>query len=145
MFPADGIMVDTNRLVVNGGIVGIGTTTPGTKLEVAGGIKPGNVTTGASCAGNSEGSFGYDSTAHAPVYCGNTGLWTAIGGVVSIPSGTHCGWSATNCSGTYASSCIVTCQGYNPSVSCPSGYTQKVICDDNGNNCGQGNFVCVKN
>ncbi|WP_415061950.1 hypothetical protein [Bdellovibrio sp.] len=69
----------TGYTILNGN-VGIGTTTPGVALDVIGNIRPGStgVTTGGACIG--EGSFGYDLTAHALVYCSNTGLWTALGG-----------------------------------------------------------------
>lgn len=61
------------------GNVGIGTNNPGAKLDVAGGIRPGNANIGAACAPNPEGTFAYDMVAHKPVYCNNLGVWTASG------------------------------------------------------------------
>lgn len=75
----------SNIYNTNTGNVGIGMTNPGTKLEVAGGIKPGNVTTGTTCS--PEGAFGYDSTAHAPVYCSSGLVWSGMTDV----AGTVCG------------------------------------------------------
>jgi hypothetical protein len=95
-------IVGSGDTYINGGNVGIGTTFPGTKLEVAGGIKPGAATRGASCAGNVEGSFGYDATAHAPVYCSNGGLWAAIGraaGTAGAPCTISLAWGFPNNTG----------------------------------------------
>ena len=96
--------------VTSSGNVGIGTTTPTAKLEVTGSIKPGAATTGTACG--SEGAFAYDFSAHAPVYCSNTGAWTAMGG-----------------SGGFGGSYLVdtfggTCSAGNPKTggcSCPAG------------------------
>ena len=60
------------------GNVGIGTTAPAATLDVAGGIRPGPGTTGAACS--PEGTFAYDSAAHAPVYCNSSGKWATLGG-----------------------------------------------------------------
>ncbi|HEX7674642.1 MAG TPA: hypothetical protein VF412_10745 [Bdellovibrio sp.] len=117
-------VTETMRLTAAGN-VGIGTTTPATKLDVNGGIRPGSVTTGASCAGNGEGTFAYDPTTHAPVYCSNAGIWAPIGssGVASCPSGftlvgpvgganSYCISTATETATTYWSA-WTTCSGKN--------------------------------
>ncbi|QDK39398.1 hypothetical protein [Bdellovibrio sp. NC01] len=115
---------ETMRLTAAGN-VGIGTGSPATKLDVNGGIRPGSVTTGASCAGNGEGTFAYDPTTHAPVYCSNSGVWTPIGssGISSCPSGftlvgpigganSFCVSSAPETATTYWSA-WTTCAGKN--------------------------------
>lgn len=137
--PATGQMTADMRFLTNNGSsdasesmritaagkVGIGTSSPATKLDVNGGIRPGSVTTGASCAGNGEGTFAYDPTTHAPVYCSNSGVWTPIGssGVSSCPSGftlvgpvgganSFCVSSAPETATTYWSA-WTTCAGKN--------------------------------
>jgi hypothetical protein len=71
---------NSNIVVKAGGYVGIGTTGPGVTLDVNGNVRPGRtgVSTGGACTG--EGSFGYDATAHAPVYCNQSSVWAAVGG-----------------------------------------------------------------
>ena len=40
----------------------------------------------------------------------------------TVPTGTHCGWSHHAYNGT--NTLIAACEGYDPRVGCPSGYTQ---------------------
>lgn len=65
------------------GKVGIGTTTPAVKLDVAGEIRPGSsgIAAGGTCA--NEGAIAYDLAAHVPVYCNNDSPikhWAVMGG-----------------------------------------------------------------
>jgi hypothetical protein len=80
------IKVNTTAAYMDGN-VGIGTTSPTAKLEVAGGIKPGSsgVAIGGACS--SEGTFAYDSSAHQPVFCSNSGLWTSMSGTAGLGVG----------------------------------------------------------
>ncbi|MBY0554487.1 type II secretion system GspH family protein [bacterium] len=71
---------NSSDIFFSGGNVGVGTSAPSAKLEVNGSIKTGTASTGASCAGNPEGAFAYDSGNQSPVFCSNTGLWTPMGG-----------------------------------------------------------------
>ena len=68
----------TGNIQLLNGDVGIGTTTPGVTLDVAGAIRPGGVTTGASCTGQ-QGAISYDSTTYATVYCNSSSVWAAGG------------------------------------------------------------------
>jgi hypothetical protein len=132
---------DPTKIHYSSGNVGIGTNNPAVKLDVNGGIRPGGAITGTSCNGNPEGTFAYDMAAHAPVYCNNTGVWTAMGGSGASPSGTLCG--AKQWEGPVISP-DTTCQGFDPITSCPTGYSQKSIGIDTGN--GARSFMtCVKN
>jgi hypothetical protein len=97
----------------NTGNVGIGTTNPATTLDVNGSVRPGStgVTTGGACT--AEGSFAYDITAHSPVYCNDSGIWTAMsanknGGVVARINfdGTSCTPSCTIRSSSNISSVV---------------------------------------
>lgn len=154
------------RVDTLGGInaVGIGTTNPTSKFEVNGSIKPGTATTGSACS--TEGAFAYDESAHAPIYCNQSGGWVAIGGG-TVPSGTHCGLRIANCNGGgYLSydvdsfgrsapglSCqgnvlsVATCGSINESFmpdlpsGCPSGYTVRLIPSFGGT----AYIFCVKN
>lgn len=60
-----------------GGNVGIGTTSPGAKLEVAGEVKVGNA--GLACGAINEGALRYNFTSKSMEFC-NGIAWTAMGG-----------------------------------------------------------------
>lgn len=110
------------NIYYNGGNVGIGTATPGTTFEVAGGIKPGSATTGTSCAPNPEGTFAYDMTAHSPVYCSDTSVWKAMGG-----GGASIDY--TNCVTFYHSEASSGPSGCGNPTSAP--YTSTGVCPNN--------------
>jgi trimeric autotransporter adhesin len=71
--PNSGLTVGTSQLVVSSGNVGIGTATPGTKLDVAGGIRVGSES--AVCASGLTGAIRYDSGA---LEVCNGSSWTAL-------------------------------------------------------------------
>jgi hypothetical protein len=56
--PNNGLTVGTNQLIVTSGNVGIGTTSPSAKLDVAGGIRLGN--DASVCAVGLAGTFRYN-------------------------------------------------------------------------------------
>jgi type II secretory pathway pseudopilin PulG len=108
----------SNQVSFNSGNVGIGTSAPTAALEVAGGIKPGAASTGAACT--PEGAFAYDLGTHAPVYCSNLLLWTAMGG----GGGWKIGGLYTMGNGGSG------CDHVNPitgGYSCPAGYTNSIV------------------
>ena len=65
----------TRMTVLANGDVGIGTTTPAAKLDVAGGVKIGSST---SCTATEEGTLRYNSTSKGMEFC-NGSLWAAVG------------------------------------------------------------------
>ncbi|MBI5212962.1 MAG: hypothetical protein HY957_06260 [Nitrospirae bacterium] len=71
LFAADG------DLIVNGK-VGVGTTTPGTKLDVSGGIRAGDVTT---CDAAQNGVIRWTGSSYE--YCNGT-AWTALGNGIAV-------------------------------------------------------------
>lgn len=85
------------------GAVGIGTRTPQTALDVHGSVNlaASGASVGSTCS--PEGAMAYDQSAHTPVYCNNSGVWTRIGG--------SCSWY--NAGPGYLSA----------SISCPAGTT----------------------
>ncbi len=72
--------VDTlpaSMVITNAGKVGIGTPNPAAMLEVNGEFRLGaNAKAGTVC--NLEGKVSFDYNLHAPVYCNNIGVWTAL-------------------------------------------------------------------
>ena len=93
--------------LTTGGNIGIGTANPQTNLDVAGGIRPGAVSQGTAC--NAEGTFGYDYSIHAPVFCNGTIWQRANGGGM---------YQTYHCNGS--------CRRANPNTgacSCPPGYS----------------------
>ncbi|MBC7419133.1 MAG: tail fiber protein, partial [Bdellovibrio sp.] len=87
--------------VLSTGNVGIGTTTPQTTLDVAGGIRAGSsgITTGAACS--PEGTMAYDVVAHAPVFCNQSLVWATQGAGSGNPAGTIIDFAGTACPSTY--------------------------------------------
>lgn len=67
----------------NGGNVGIGTSTPAAKLDVAGAVKIGG--TGVACTAANEGSQRYNSVSKIMEFCNGT-TWGAMGGAGAILS-----------------------------------------------------------
>jgi microcystin-dependent protein len=82
-----GIVLSTNgsekvRITPTGN-VGIGTTTPGSKLDVSGGeVQMGS--SGAACSATNEGAQRYNSTSKQMEFCNGT-AWASIGGGGSSP------------------------------------------------------------
>ena len=66
------------------GNVGIGTTSPSSKLDVSGNIKVGN--SAVACNGTNEGQLRYNSSAKSMEFCNGT-LWTSMDGSAR-PAGT---------------------------------------------------------
>jgi len=91
----------------NNGNVGIGTTNPSAKLQVAGEIKIGN--TSSACDSSTEGQQRYNSTTKKMEYCNGTS-WTEFGsgggggGITSCPAG----WTMIGDAGKTATFCIET-------------------------------------
>jgi hypothetical protein len=116
------------------GNVGIGTTTPGVKLDVAGGVRPGSdaeVTVCGMGKVNGEGSMRYDYAAHVMQYCNGT-TWVNMGNA----QGGFCGrrdFHFVDSVGWFYSGTSIPCEGTaitinfgaspQPTAICPAGYS----------------------
>ncbi len=129
---------DTFLVVKENGYVGVGTSVPTVRLDVAGGIKMG---TEATCDTPHAGTLRYNSSTKAIEYC-DANAWGALYGNGSVPSGTWCGYYNGGGGGAAPPGLQAYCQGYDPNVSCPSGWTKMSFRDSNG----YYNIVtCIKN
>jgi len=130
-----------NRFYINNtGNVGIGTTSPLTKLEINGELKLKAVTVGSSCSVT--GSQAYNIATGAPVYCSTSPKkWTTIGGN-SVPKGSLCGdyGGGWDFNGTLQFKTIL-CAGHDPHISCPTGYSTSIGVGTQN----QGHTFCIKN
>jgi hypothetical protein len=67
-----------NGLIVASGNVGIGTASPGTKLDVDGPVRVGRYSTKPTCDANTLGSFVFDTTNNKPYTCVSGGVWKPL-------------------------------------------------------------------
>lgn len=115
------VLEPSGNIHYDGGNVRVGVSNPGARLDVAGGIRPGGVTTGAACT--MEGAFAYDYAAHAPVFCSDTGVWKGMGGAV-----------------TTTTDCQTLPWGGTVHKQCPSGYVL-VGAQSRGSDSGEWNYM----
>jgi len=134
----DGGASNARMVVSNTGNVGIGTPTPGAKLEVSGGVKIGD---DPDCNSAKAGTMRYNSGAIQ--YC-DSGSWKGM----SIVTGGLYGYctARSDCDGS-----IPVCQEYAllaPAIctsgvcGCPAGYT---VVSFELDACGAGAYACYKN
>lgn len=94
-FNSGGVLYASSGLVfTSAGNVGIGTTNPDAKLDVAGGVKMAN--DNATCDASKEGTQRYNSTLKAMQFCDGTD-WKGFGGLPTCPEAqmlvsTGAGW-----------------------------------------------------
>ena len=93
--------------------VGIGTTAPQAPLDVNGGMRGGGSGIVAGDACSPEGMLGYDSTSatHQPVYCSQSGTWTAVNSMSAFMNRT---WHDGSTSGTNNFGYPIELAGYCP-------------------------------
>lgn len=119
--------------ISSAGSVGIGTTNPASKLDVQGEVKFGN--TSSACNPTNEGQQRYNSTSKRMEFCNGT-IWDEIG----QPAGALCGKANFNTSNGWSGS--INCKGFDPSTSCPTGYSRTAIVQNGGVDTA---YFCVKN
>lgn len=88
------------------GKIGVGTTTPGATLDVAGDIRPGStgITVGAACVNKGALANQLNATGVTPVFCSGNNTWKPVASseVFTLSAGTHCdigggwGWRDNN-------------------------------------------------
>ena len=88
-----------------------------------------------------EGELYYDYSEHILKFCDNTSTWKSLAaggteGGDELLSGTLCGMRDAD--GTITD---VKCQGFTASVSCPPGYTSRLVAQASGNSI----YSCAKN
>ena len=137
-----------------GGNVGIGTPNPVANLDISGNIEAqGTIKAGAQNPGSgcsSMGAQGFDASTGAPLFCANTGVWTAVGGAGVIVSGSNPGcpsgkvfsqryWTTPSCA-NYGNVCGLyqgwagsppmceSCQNWERCHMCQSTAWNKAIC-----------------
>jgi hypothetical protein len=109
------LFIGTNAFAVDGdlivnGQVGVGTTTPASKLDVNGDVRVGN--SSASCTSSIEGAIRYNATSKAMEYCNGT-TWAEISGTGSATN-TAKAWVNFNGASCPSNSCTIR-KSYNVS------------------------------
>ncbi|WP_374075464.1 tail fiber protein [Bdellovibrio bacteriovorus] len=90
---SDGSVVNDNNLVLRSGSVGIGTSSPATKLDVNGEVKLGN--TSSTCTSTNEGAQRYNSSSKNMEFC-NGSSWVALA-TAGVPSGAVQTFAGSTC------------------------------------------------
>ena len=90
-------LLSGTSMYYSGGSVGIGTSTPGTLLDVNGGVRTGSSAIVTTCGSATEGTQRYNYTTHNMEFCNGT-AWTALAATSSgVPAGTIAYFSTTTC------------------------------------------------
>jgi hypothetical protein len=123
------------QLALTGGDVGVGTTTPAARLDVAGEAKVGN--TGLACAAGTRGSIRYNTTSNVLEFCDGT-AWQLVQASAcsdATPTAFAFGNLASQALSTQVSSDIVQVSGFNcmlPATLSGPGSPAYRVCADSG-------------